>query len=108
VKAGDGFVQASGTYGGEGISGKIDVTEFPIILLQDLLPLPPAIGFGGRINLTANLSGTQENPQARGRVNITDAQINDTDVYSAEGSFSYNKARLRFSAAVFSQKKAPF
>ncbi|MBP0020248.1 MAG: translocation/assembly module TamB domain-containing protein [Cyanobacteria bacterium SBLK] len=97
VKAGDGFVQASGTYGGQGISGKVDVTEFPILLLQDLLPLPPAIGFGGRINLTANLSGTQENPQARGRVDIADAQINDTDVYSAEGTFSYNKARLRFS-----------
>ncbi|MEM9538621.1 MAG: translocation/assembly module TamB domain-containing protein [Cyanobacteria bacterium P01_E01_bin.42] len=97
LKAGDGFVQASGTYGGQGISGKVDVTEFPILLLQDLLPLPPAIGFGGRINLTANLSGTQENPQARGRVDIADAQINDTDVYSAEGTFSYNKARLRFS-----------
>ncbi|MEA5469750.1 translocation/assembly module TamB domain-containing protein, partial [Spirulina sp. 06S082] len=97
VRAGEGFVQASGTYGGEGISGKVDVTEFPIILLQDLLPLPPAIGFSGRINLTANLSGTQENPQARGRVDIADTKINDTDVYSAEGTFSYNKARLRFS-----------
>ncbi|MGK7926922.1 MAG: translocation/assembly module TamB domain-containing protein, partial [Spirulina sp.] len=97
VRAGDGFVQASGAYGGEGISGKVNVTEFPIVLLQDLLPLPPAIGFGGRINLTANISGTQENPQARGKVNIADAQINDTDVYAAEGTFSYNKARLRFS-----------
>lgn len=97
VRAGEGFVQVSGTYGGEGISGKVDVTEFPILLLQDLLPLPPAIGFGGRINLTANLSGTQENPQARGRVDISDTQINDTDVYSAEGTFSYNNARLRFS-----------
>lgn len=108
VKAGDGFVQASGTYGGQGISGKVDVTEFPILLLQDLLPLPPAIGFGGRINLTANLSGTQENPQARGRIDIADAQINDTDVYSAEGTFSYNKARLRFSGkSLLAEKGTP-
>ncbi|MDB9312059.1 translocation/assembly module TamB domain-containing protein [Spirulina sp. CS-785/01] len=98
LQSGGGSVVVSGAFGTENLSGQLKVTEFPIASLQDLIPLPPAVGFGGRINATASIGGTQTNPQSRGRITITDASVNDTPINTAESNFSYNNARLSFSA----------
>ncbi|NEO87718.1 MAG: hypothetical protein F6J87_26190, partial [Spirulina sp. SIO3F2] len=98
LQTGEGTILLSGVFGADNINGQVQITDFPIITLQDLIPLPPAIGFGGQINATATLAGDRANPQMLGRVNITDANINDTPIDTATANFNYNKSVLRFGA----------
>jgi translocation and assembly module TamB len=99
------FAAFSGTIGGEEQSGRLQLENIPLSelqpLLQDVANLSPGlIGFTGSLDATAILSGSRDNPQARGVITVTDATLNQTPVQSAEGSFSYNNARLNFDSQV--------
>ncbi|TVQ59499.1 MAG: hypothetical protein EA366_04890 [Spirulina sp. DLM2.Bin59] len=94
----EGLLSLAGVFSAAEITGQLQIDDFPIITLQDLLPLPPAIGLGGTINLTATLSGDRANPRALGRVNILNASVNETPISAATANFSYNNARFAFSA----------
>ncbi|MEM8639831.1 MAG: translocation/assembly module TamB domain-containing protein [Cyanobacteria bacterium P01_G01_bin.54] len=98
LQSGEGSILLSGVFGADSINGQVQVTDLPIITLQDLIPLPPAIGLGGQINATATLAGDRSNPQVLGRVNITDANINDTPIDTATANLNYNQSLLRFRA----------
>jgi len=93
-----GLLSLAGVFSAAEITGQLQIDDFPIITLQDLLPLPPAIGLGGTINLTATLSGDRANPRALGRINILNASVNETPISSATANFSYNNARFAFTA----------
>ncbi|HEY9709387.1 MAG TPA: hypothetical protein V6D48_14380, partial [Oculatellaceae cyanobacterium] len=97
----------SGTIGGDEQSGQLQLRNIPIAQLTEVLKLPPAIGFTGSLDATATLSGSIKNPQARGELSLTDATINQTPVQSAQGSFSYNNARLNFGSNVLIAKTDP-
>ncbi|HBE21330.1 MAG TPA: hypothetical protein DEG17_23500 [Cyanobacteria bacterium UBA11149] len=88
----------SGTIGGAIQSGKLELKKVPIALIREFVNLPPAIGFGGKINGSANLAGNLANPQARGEFTVDDASLNQEKVKSFAGSFSYENARLNFDA----------
>lgn len=94
----EGLLSLAGVFSAAEITGQLQIDDFPIITLQDLLPLPPAIGLGGTINLTATLSGDRANPRALGRVNILNASVNETPISAATANFSYNNARFAFTA----------
>ncbi|MDB9493444.1 translocation/assembly module TamB domain-containing protein [Spirulina major CS-329] len=98
LQTAEGVLALAGVFGNDEITGQLQINDFPIITLQDLLPLPPAIGFGGTINLTATLGGDRANPRLLGRVNILGASVNETPIDTATANFSYNNAKLRFSA----------
>ncbi len=103
----DSLLSYSGTIGGDTQSGQLQLRKIPIAQLGEALKLPPAIGFTGSLDATALLSGSLKNPQARGEVSLTDATINQTPVQSAQGSFSYNNARLNFGSNVLIAKTDP-
>lgn len=88
----------SGIFGGEEASGTLALDSIPVDLIETVFPLPPEIAFDGVLSATANISGTSDNPQARGEITIADAQINETAILSTSGSFGYDDARLNFSA----------
>ena len=88
-----------GSFGGEQASGRLALNSIPIDLIETIVPLPPEIAFDGILSATANISGTSDNPQARGVISIADAKINETAILSASGSFGYDDARLNFSAS---------
>jgi translocation and assembly module TamB len=99
------FATFSGSLGGEEQSGRLQLENIPLSelqpLLQDAANLSPGlIGFTGSLDATAILSGSRDNPQARGVVTVTDATLNQTSVQSAEGSFRYNNARLTLDSSV--------
>ncbi|MCP2731643.1 translocation/assembly module TamB domain-containing protein, partial [Limnofasciculus baicalensis] len=98
IEAGDSIATFSGTIGGETQSGKLQLENVPIALIREFVNLPPAIGFGGKINGSATLAGNLANPQARGELTVVDASLNQEKVQSVVGSFSYNNARLNFAA----------
>ncbi|MDY6783464.1 MAG: translocation/assembly module TamB domain-containing protein [Cyanobacteriota bacterium] len=93
-----GGISFAGAIGGETQSGQLIVEDLPVALVQELVPLPPDIGFTGTIDATAFLSGTQTNPQARGQLTVVDATLNQQIVEATEGSFLYNEGLLNFSA----------
>ncbi|HBL57049.1 MAG TPA: hypothetical protein DDZ80_00255 [Cyanobacteria bacterium UBA8803] len=98
VQSEDSLAVFSGTIGGDTQSGQLRLENVPVALIQEFVTLPPAVGFGGQINATATLAGSLTNPQARGEVTVVDASLNQQQVQAARGSFSYNNARLNFSA----------
>jgi translocation and assembly module TamB len=105
IQSGDSLISYAGTIGGEAQSGQLQLRNIPIDELQTVLQrtqnVPSALsGFTGLLNATATLSGSINNPQARGELSITDATINRTPVQSAQGGFSYANARLNFGSTV--------
>ncbi len=109
-QSGESYANFSGTIGGDAQSGQLQLRNVPIdqlqALVQEFSNLPPAtLGFTGLLNATATLSGSIDNPQARGELEIIDATLNQQDVQSAKGSFSYNNARLNFSSSVLVAKE---
>jgi translocation and assembly module TamB len=105
IQSGESLISYAGTIGGEAQSGQLQLRNIPIDELQTVLQrtqnVPSALsGFTGLLNATATLSGSINNPQARGELSITDATINRTPVQSAQGGFSYANARLNFGSTV--------
>ena len=88
----------SGIFGGEEASGTLALNSIPVDLIETVVPIPPEIAFDGVLSATANISGTSDNPQARGEITIADATINETAIQKTSGSFGYDDARLNFSA----------
>jgi translocation and assembly module TamB len=103
----DSLLSYSGTVGGDAQSGQLQLRNIPIAQLENVLNLPPAVGFTGLLNATATLAGSLSNPQARGELTLTDATLNQTPVQSAQGSFSYNNARLNFGSTVLVAETDP-
>jgi translocation and assembly module TamB len=112
IQSGDSLISYAGTIGGEAQSGQLTLVNIPIDELQPVLRkipnLPPAIaGLSGLLNATATVSGSINNPQARGVVTLDiAAEPNQTSEQQAEqiqrvlGSFSYANARLNFGSGI--------
>ena len=103
----ESFLSYSGTIGGDAQSGQLQVRNIPIAELKEVFNLPPSVGFTGLLNATATLAGSIQNPQARGELTLSDATLNQTPVQSAQGSFSYNNARLSFGTTVLIAETDP-
>ena len=99
VQSQDSLIAFSGSFGGETLFGQFRLINIPIEPLEELVNLPPEITFGGTLNATATIAGTQANPQARGEIIVADATVNQTSVQKTQGSFSYNNSRLNFFAS---------
>jgi translocation and assembly module TamB len=96
IQTGNALINFNGTFGGATQSGEITISQLPLSSLRNLINLPPQIGFGGILNGKANFSGSRENPSAIGQIQVTDATINQTPVYSTNGAFNYSNAKLIF------------
>ena len=98
----------TGSFGGENLSGKLDLRSIPIELIEQLVTIPPEIAFGGIIDAEATIVGTRDNPKGKGELTISDATINQTSIQSTEANFNYNNAVLTFNASsVVTQMSEP-
>jgi translocation and assembly module TamB len=94
----DSIMSVSAIVGGETPTGQVKLVNVPVSLVEKFVKLPPSIGFGGKINATANLAGTFANPSAKGEIVVDNATINETAITNTQGSFNYDNARLDFFA----------
>ena len=99
VESQDSLIAFSGSFGGETIFGQFRLIDVPIQPVEELVNLPPEITFGGTLNATATIAGTQANPQARGEITVADATVNQTSIQETQGSFNYSNSRLKFFAS---------
>jgi translocation and assembly module TamB len=88
----------TGTIGGEDQSGQLQVSNFPVDLLNNFVRLP--VGIAGNLSGTATLAGSIKNPRAIGELQLTEGKLNNKDIKSAVGSFNYNDGRLNFGSLV--------
>ncbi len=98
IESGQKLIAFKGNIGGNNQSGQLEVNNFPIQLLKNFVKLP--IGVSGNLNATAVLAGSQENPQAKGEMEIIDGAINQKKIASATASFNYDNGRLNFGSDV--------
>jgi translocation and assembly module TamB len=97
LQSGESLLAFTGQVG-EQQSGQLRAENVPIETLQDFVDLP--VDLTGKLNGTATIAGSLNNPQARGQLNLASATINQKPVESALGSFSYNNSRLNFDSTV--------
>ncbi|MGK7895655.1 MAG: translocation/assembly module TamB domain-containing protein [Xenococcus sp. (in: cyanobacteria)] len=88
-----------GSFGGEKLTGKLDLRSIPVELIEQLVTLPPELTFGGIIDAEATITGTQDNPKGKGELTIREAAINQTSIQSTEAYFNYDDAFLSFFAS---------
>ena len=89
----------TGTFGGETQSGQFRLVEVPMKLIEQLFSLPPELNLDGRLNASASIAGSPDNPKARGELKIDNASLNETLIQSTKGSFNYQDSRVKFSAS---------
>jgi translocation and assembly module TamB len=94
VESNLGRLAFTGDIGSTQQSGQLQVTHFPIQILNNFVKLPVSVT--GNLDGTATVAGNIKNPQAKGELQITDGTVNKKPVNSATASFSYNDGRLNF------------
>jgi translocation and assembly module TamB len=98
IESDETLVALNAQVGGTQQSGQLRVRNFPLDTLKNFVKLP--VDFTGQVNATATLAGSRQNPQVAGELQLADATLNQKQVESAQGSFSYANARLTFSSNV--------
>ena len=71
---------------------ELDVANVPLDSLRRPLRLPSNLD--GDLNIAATLTGSLDNPQMRGRLQVADATINREKITQASANFLYKDARL--------------
>lgn len=95
----------SGQIGGEQQSGQLRAENLPVEAIRDLARSP--VDVRGRLNATATLAGSVENPDVRGELTLVDGSLNRTPIEAARGTFSYADARLNFVSTVVVEEPEP-
>jgi translocation and assembly module TamB len=84
----------TGNIGGRTQTGDWVVENLPLSAVQEFLNLPVKVK--GSVSGTASLSGSFENPQANGKLQLQGGEINAQTLQSAQGTFNYQEGRLAF------------
>ncbi|OCR02192.1 hypothetical protein BCD67_06110 [Oscillatoriales cyanobacterium USR001] len=96
INSGKTAIGFSGQVGPQGQSGQLRVKNMSLEELAKIVELP-YLDVTGNLNLRAAIAGSLQNPQATGELSLVDGTLNREPIKNAQGSFSYNNARLNFS-----------
>jgi translocation and assembly module TamB len=108
IKQDESLFSLTGTFTKERLSGQIRVENLPVSQIEQVVSIPDRFDLGGNLNANVVISGSEENPLAKGEVVINSGTINGTAIDSSLASFSYNNSRLNFFAtSTFKEKTDP-
>jgi translocation and assembly module TamB len=96
LKTGESLLRLTLNFGGESLSGQLQIENFPMAELDRVYPYP--VGISGKLNASAALSGTRTAPFMAGRLDLKDGFFNNTPVPLANGTFNYGSGRLGLSS----------
>jgi len=74
--------------------GTLDVTQLPLALVRDFVDFP--VDLEGLVNLDANLSGSVDDPQLVGELNLLEGSLNGAELKTENTGFNYSDRRLSF------------
>lgn len=95
----NGTLAFSGQVGAKTLNGQLSANNVPVELLQPFLNRLP-IDVAGRLNATATLSGSLNNPGAIGTLNLVNARLNNQAIQQAALDFRYADSRLNFGSNI--------
>ncbi len=98
VTDGDAAIAFSGQLGGDRQSGQLRASQVPLSLARNFIDLP--VDLDGEMDLSATVSGSADNPQAVGSLNLTNGKLNGTRIETQQAGFNYVNARLSFRGAL--------
>ena len=87
-------VKFQGIVGNNPQYGTLSVTALPLTLVKTFIDLP--LDVKGALNLEATLSGSVEDPQLVGEINLMDGTLNGAALQTERTGFSYSDQRLSF------------
>ncbi|MBF2047287.1 MAG: translocation/assembly module TamB domain-containing protein [Elainella sp. C42_A2020_010] len=91
----DSLFSFRGRIGGPNQSGQLEIENLPVAAVRDLFDVP--IDIEGKLQASATLGGSIENPQFEGAINLTEGRIDQTKtIPPLRTIFGYNDARLTF------------
>jgi hypothetical protein len=74
--------------------GTLAVTQLPLALVRNFVDLP--LDIQGSVNLEANLSGSVNDPQLVGELNLLEGSLNGAELKTENTGFNYSDRRLSF------------
>lgn len=89
----EAFLSFNGQFGADEISGQLQAQSVDITPLQDIVRLP--ISITGIVDGNAFLQGSLGDPEVRGEVTLSKAEIQQQEIQGARALFSYDDARAR-------------
>lgn len=112
LQSGDAVISFTGQVSSEELAGQVRLENVPLSGIRDVINsfFPERNAFltlEGKLDATATLSGSLQNPQAIGSIQLEDATLNGTAVKEARASFQYVDARLGFGSRVFVAAEEP-
>ncbi|WP_239005359.1 translocation/assembly module TamB domain-containing protein [Gloeothece citriformis] len=104
----ESLVAFAGEIGQQTQTGKLQLQNIPLDLVQKFVPLPPDVEVEGDLNGEIVLDGKRDNPEIRGEMAIAKASLNQIPIQATEGEFTYHNSRFNFSAgSIVTNQTAP-
>lgn len=98
IQTNDSILSLTGTFQPERISGEISINNLPVSDLKNVVSLPDFLDLQGIINSNIAISGSQQNPLAKGNITVTDSGINGNQIQETTASFGLRNSRIDFLA----------
>ncbi|HAC63954.1 MAG TPA: DUF490 domain-containing protein, partial [Cyanothece sp. UBA12306] len=89
----------TGRIGDQNQKGQLQLINIPLNSISQFWSLPGIVDFGGQLNANVTLSGSQNSPEILGKLAINQATINQTNLDSTQGQFTYRRGRVNFAAS---------
>jgi translocation and assembly module TamB len=108
LQSGNSLMILTGKVGGYGQEGELQLENVPLQPFASLIGLPEAVRLGGKLQAAIAIGGSRSNPKAMGKLQVDNATINQSQLQSTTGLFSYQQGRLDFAIdTVLNQKTDP-
>jgi translocation and assembly module TamB len=108
LQSGNSLMILTGKVGGYGQEGELQLENVPLQPFASLIGLPEAVRLGGKLQAAIAIGGSRSNPRAMGKLQVDNATINQSQLQSTTGLFSYQQGRLDFAIdTVLNQKTDP-
>lgn len=96
INSHSGIISLTGTIKGDNISASLVLSDISLSQWQDVVA-SASLEVDGLLNANVVVSGSRQNPLARGNVSVSNLQINGNDMDGVAATFSLRNSRLDFS-----------
>lgn len=98
IESDERVIAFSGTLGTSEQIGRLQIDNFPLQILNNLVRLP--VGLTGNLNGSAAISGNIFNPQATGEISVSEGTLNQKGINAASAGFNYANGLLSFGSQI--------
>ncbi|MDX2270934.1 MAG: translocation/assembly module TamB domain-containing protein [Cyanobacteriota bacterium] len=98
LRSGERVTSFQGNLGLEEQSGSLQITAFPLDLLNRFVP--DHLNLQGDLNGSMTLMGNLRDPSAQGQITLAETRINQVPLQAVNASFDYDEGQLRLDSTI--------